>query len=98
MGTLADGIDSAMDQCPSDNGGNRNGMRETTNRSPMSKKNAPALSIWAPGMNIDGHSFTDIRGHRRLRPASAFASNSKQAIVPVDIIQIQGYDFAGPQT
>jgi hypothetical protein len=98
MGALADGIDAAADQCPPDNRGNRNGMRETANRSPMSKENASARSAWTPRMNICRDSFTDIRWHRQLRPAPTFAPNGKQAIVPVDIIQIQGDDFAGPQT
>ena len=64
----------------------------------MSKKDAPALSAWAPRMNIGCDSFTDVCWHRQLRPAPAFTPNGQQAMVPIDVIQIQSYDFAGPQT
>src|SRR5450631_2496172 len=87
MGALANRIDAAADQCPPNNRGNSNGMCETTNRCPMSEKNTPALSARASRMNIDCDSFADIRWHRQLRPSPSFAPNSKQPIVPVDVIQ-----------
>jgi len=97
MGALANRIDAAADQGPPNNRGNRSGVCETTNRRPMSKENTSALSARASRMNIDCDSFADIRWHRQLRSAPAFAPNGKQAVVPVDVIQSKGYDFAGPQ-
>jgi hypothetical protein len=47
---------------------------------------------------IQGKSFTYIRRQGKLIPAPSFRSNGDPRIFPIDVFEIQGNDFAGPET
>src|SRR2546427_7291971 len=98
MGAFAGRIDASANQRPSDNRGDGNGVRETTNGSSMSEKNTTAETARTARAQVDCDGFTSVGRQGQLRPAPTLASNGDPAVVPIDVIQAQRNDLEGSQT
>ena len=46
---------------------------------------------------VDGHGFADISGKRKTIVIAALAPHHQHASPPIDVIELQGDDFAGSQ-
>ena len=64
----------------------------------MSKKNTAADTARTTRAQVDCDSFTDVGRQRQLCPSPTLAPNGNPAVVPIDVIQTQRNDLAGPQT
>jgi hypothetical protein len=64
----------------------------------MAKENSATSTAWAAEAQIKYDSRTDVGWQRHLCQASAFATDRDAAVVPIDIIQVQRNNLAGPQT
>ena len=91
-------IDASTYQRSPHNRRNCDGVCKTTYRSPMAKENSATSTAWSAEAQIQCDSLANVAWQWHLCSASAFATNRDAAIVPIDIIQVQCNNLAGPQT
>ena len=64
----------------------------------MSEKDTTADTAWTARAQVGCHGFTNVGRQRQLRPAPTLAPNGDPTVIPIDVIQAQRNDLAGPQT
>jgi hypothetical protein len=98
MRSLPSRIDASIYQRPSHDAGDGDGVCKTTHGSSMSKENSATGTAWASEAQIVCDGFADVGWQRHLGQASTFAMDGDPTIVPIDIVQFQRNNLAGPQT
>jgi hypothetical protein len=98
MRSLPSRIDPSIDQRPPHDAGDGGGVCETTQGSSMAKEDSATGTAWASEAQIACDGFADVGWQRHLGQASTFAMDGDPTIVPIDIVQLQRYNLAGPQT
>jgi hypothetical protein len=63
----------------------------------MPKENPTTGTAWSGKAQIECDSLTHFEWQRQLCQASAFATDIDEAVVPIEIIQVQRNNLAGPQ-
>ena len=98
MRSLPSRIDASIDQRPPHDAGDGDGVCKTTQGGSMAKETSATGTAGASEAQIACDGFADVGWQRHLGQASTFAMDGDPTIVPIDIVQFQGNDLAGPQT
>jgi hypothetical protein len=98
MRSLPNRIDASIYQRPPHDAGDGDGVCKTTQGGSMSKENSATGTAWAAEAQIACDGFADVGWQRHLGHASTFAMDGDPTVVPIDIIQFQRNNLAGPQT
>jgi hypothetical protein len=64
----------------------------------MAQKNAPAGTSRPIRPQIGSNGFADIIRQWKLCPPAAFATDPDEAVLPIEVLQIQRNNFSGTQS